>query len=113
MSRVAAEALLLFAAVLVAQMIPFNSNSLYLLLARVAFLSVHISGIVTYVVLAFHVRKVNDTTKVRYISKAQGNIVATTVCDYDLVELSSGMSRVVVVLAAITALHMYTGLTSP
>ncbi|KAF9790292.1 inorganic phosphate transporter [Thelephora terrestris] len=102
----------------IARKIPFDDPEV-LLYARIGYVSAQVIVLVAYFVCSSKIKQKNDLTVLKYVepksplSQESGNLVITTVKDYDLGEVSKGVKGVYTGLAMMTFLHLYLNYTQP
>jgi len=90
-----------------------------LLYARIGYVSAQLIVLAVYFVCSSKIKQKNDLTVLKYVepknpmSSDSGNLVTTTVKDYDLGEVSKGVKGVYTGLAMMTFLHLYLKYTQP
>jgi len=102
----------------VARKIPFDDPEV-LLYARIGYVSAQLIVLAVYFVCSSKIKQRNDLTVLKYVepknpmSTDSGNLVTTTIKDYDLGEVSKGVRGVYTGLAMMTFLHLYLSYTQP
>jgi len=102
----------------IARKIPFDDPEV-LLYARIGYVSAQVIVLGAYFVCSSRIKQKNDLTVLKYVepknplSADSGNLVTTTVKDYDLGEVSKGVKGVYTGLAMMTFLHLYLNYTQP
>jgi len=102
----------------IARKISFDDPEV-LLYARIGYVSAQLVVLAAYFVCSSKIKQKNDLTVLKYVeaknpmSSDSGNLVTTTVKDYDLGEVSKGVRGVYTGLAMMTFLHLYLKYTQP
>ncbi|TFY51441.1 hypothetical protein EVJ58_g10562, partial [Rhodofomes roseus] len=86
---------------------------------RIAYVTVQAVILAAYYYVSYKVKQKNDLTVLKYVEPAnpmsgdQGNLVTTTIKDYDLAETSKLIRSVYMGLAMMSFMHLYMKYTQP
>ncbi|KAF9650231.1 inorganic phosphate transporter [Thelephora ganbajun] len=106
----------------IARKIPFDDPEV-LLYARIGYVSAQLIVLAAYFVCSSKIKQKNDLTVLKYgkcptvfpnlTSQDSGNLITTTIKDYDLGEVSKGVRGIYTGLAMMAFLHLYLKYTQP
>ncbi|KAK2464145.1 hypothetical protein APHAL10511_003838 [Amanita phalloides] len=102
----------------VARKIPFD-NPQVLLYVRIAYVTTQAVILAVYYYVSTQIKNKNDQTVLKYVESANpmsqepGQLVTTTVRDYDLSETSKLLRGVYIGIAMMAVMHGYFGYTQP